>query len=1007
MTSNMLKVIVLLSQAITAVAMGVFMQGHAFAQTAASTPAKTPEAKSGDLEEVVVTGIRASLEKSLDIKKNASVVLDSINALELGRFPDADVADSLSHLPGVTITRTTGGEGARITVRGLGPAYNLITLNDRILATDDDGRELAFDVLPSEIISGADVLKSAQASAMEGSIGGTVNLRTASPFDNLGFHGGVHAEETYNQMSHLRGTRFSAFASNTDADRALGFLIGLVHSEDNVRTDSLNAFSQFQPQTVSPDPGLGAYTLDQGAAPCCITFGSIFDKKKRDAVSGSIEWRPTSDFKLVADGLFTRLRDPQIGYNQSYYFASDPTGSLWSNLTLKNGQLVGLTSSTFQPEIVNNTTNRVVDTSLFGLKASWNVNDKLHFVGDVYRSKASRPEGGADTFVTAGLVSNQPVAQDTLIFTEIPNSLPSINVLVPPTQLGLTACPQGTASATTPGQCSYTALMNSGFLNNNKYWSTHYVGLNGYSVEDQVTGFTLDGDYKVESGWMTKILFGIGGSRREKNRVDSSNDWTNGSSQYNTLYNTFGCNVQCTPYSFGSQGFNVISMVNPPNFMQGAGGSYTTTLPQINAAQLFAFLKSLDGKLNPNNCTQPVAVPPNTTPPLSSSVDCAGQPFNYANSLPQPNAFNSYSVTEKTTSAYGELQFAGTNWSGNVGLRLVHTVTTAATHVAIPTALWAISDVGSTVGYTVIYSTNKPVSTTTSYTIPLPSLNINYWLKPEEVQLRIGLAQTMSRPTLNYLAPTSQNGAINGTATLNYNGTSGLRPIKSSQADISIEWYYQPHDSLTAALFTKRLRDDIYTRFDDQVNLGTLKYVGGPPGTPGVVGTPFLWTVSAPINAITSNYYGIELAWQHLLDNGFGAHVQYTYTKSSSGAVNGVPPTTLSVGLLYEKGPISTDLNWDYAASYSVASSTEIAVWPAIQSPYKWLTASAHYKFTKEFQVYLEGKNLTNSVARTYLNGNPYEPWANGQQVGQSVSGVGTGYTAYGRFFTLGASYQF
>ena len=160
--------------------------------------------------------MRASLEKSLSVKRDATVVLDSINAEELGRFPDADVADSLEHLPGITIDRTTGGEGIHVNVRGLGPQYNITTLNNRILATDDDSRDLAFDVLPSEIISGADVLKSTQAAALEGSIGGTVNLRTASPFENPGFHGGVHAEGNDNTMSDLRGSKFSAFIEDTN-----------------------------------------------------------------------------------------------------------------------------------------------------------------------------------------------------------------------------------------------------------------------------------------------------------------------------------------------------------------------------------------------------------------------------------------------------------------------------------------------------------------------------------------------------------------------------------------------------------------------------------------------------------------------------------------------------------------------------------------------------------------------------------------------------------------------
>jgi len=181
-------------------------------------------------------------------------------------------------LPGITIERTTGGEGIHVNVRGLGPQYNITTLNNRILATDDDSRDLAFDVLPSEIISGADVLKSSQASALEGSIGGTVNLRTASAFDNPGFHGGVHAEGNDNDMSKLKGSKFSAFISDTNDDRTLGFLLGAVHSDTKIRTDSLNAYNQniYGPTTYPFTDPNGAPIA---ATPCCITFGSIFDDR--------------------------------------------------------------------------------------------------------------------------------------------------------------------------------------------------------------------------------------------------------------------------------------------------------------------------------------------------------------------------------------------------------------------------------------------------------------------------------------------------------------------------------------------------------------------------------------------------------------------------------------------------------------------------------------------------------------------------------------------------------
>jgi TonB-dependent receptor len=972
------------------------------AAPAAETTAANANANSPELQEITVTGIRASLEKSLEIKKDASVVLDSINATEMGRFPDADVADSLEHLPGITIDRTTGGEGIHVNVRGLGPQYNITTLNNRILASDDDSRDLAFDVLPSEVISGADVLKSTQASALEGSIGGTVNLRTASPFDSPGFHGGVHAEGNDNDMSKLKGSKFSAFVSDTNDGGTLGFLLGAVHSDTKIRTDSLNAYNQniYGPTTFPFDDPNGAPIA---ATPCCITFGSIFDEKKRDALSGSLEWHPNSELKVVADGLWTHLNDPQVGYNESYYFAApDTIGSTWSNPVVKNGVVTGVQVNDFQPEMVNNTVDRVVTTSVFGLNVEWKPTDKLTFTADGYHSTANRPEGGADTFVTAGLVSNTNNAPDTLILTDLPNSLPSLNVLVPPSQLGLSACPKGTASATSAGSCSYTALMNSGALNNNNYWSTHYVGLNGYSVHDQITGFTLDGKYDAGANWFDKILFGAGFSNRAKERTDISNDWTNGSGQYGTLYLTQGCPVQCNPYSFGSQGFNVVSMVSLPNFMQGAGGSYPSTLPRLNAGQLLAFLKSLDGLPNPFFCT---------------SLPCS-QPFDFSQTLPQPNPYNSYDVTEKTFSMYGEMTFAGTNWGGNLGLRIVRTNTTASTAIAAPVSLWTPSDTNSsTETWNVQYAAGRNSDTKGQYTIPLPSANFNYWVVPGKVQLRAAAAETMSRPDLNELAPTSSNNASNGQPQLSYGGTAGLKPIKATQLDFSAEWYYRPHSALTAALFGKKIRDDIYTGTLTNVNLGTIACVGGPPGSAGATCTPFPWTITEPANGAKSTFYGIELAWQHIMDNGFGVHMQYTRTENKSydqngnsiGAINAVPPMTLSAGLLYEKGPISADVNWDYAASYQYACNqcTEVPGWPAVSSPFQWLTATFHYKFTKEFQVYVEGKNLTDSIARTYLNGNPLLPWAPGQSVGQSASGVGAGFSAYGRTYTVGASYQF
>jgi len=447
-------------------------------------------------------------------------------------------------------------------------------------------------------------------------------------------------------------------------------------------------------------------------------------------------------------------------------------------------------------------------------------------------------------------------------------------------------------------------------------------------------------------------------------------------------------------------------MVNIPHFMQGAGGSYPKMLPQLNVAQLLAFLQSLNGKPNPGACLNNVCAQPS---------DFA--PFDYSLTLPQVNPYNSYAVTEKTANFYVEQTFATGNWSGNLGVRVVRTETTAATASAVPTALWAsqASLSSSTPTWTVLYGASQPIGANGNYTLALPSLNLAYWVLPQTLQARLSVAQTMARPNLSELAPTSSNNAINGTPQLDYNGTAGLQPIKANQADLSIEWYYGPHSALTAAVFYKKLKDDIYSAVQSNVDLGTLQYTGGPPGT--VPGVPFPWTVTAPANGVQSTYSGIELTWQHILENGFGTRMQYTATRTRSydqfgnfvGSINAAPPTTWSISLIYEKGPLSADVTWDHQSSYTYACNqcTEVPGWPAISDAFDWVTASVHYAFGRGFEVYAEGKNLSNSIARTYLNGNPYLPWAPGQNVGASESGVGIGYSAYGRTYALGLAYRY
>jgi outer membrane receptor protein involved in Fe transport len=140
-----------------------------------------------------------------------------------------------------------------------------------------------------------------------------------------------------------------------------------------------------------------------------------------------------------------------------------------------------------------------------------------------------------------------------------------------------------------------------------------------------------------------------------------------------------------------------------------------------------------------------------------------------------------------------------------------------------------------------------------------------------------------------------------------------------------------------------------------------------------------------------------------------GTHLAALPGERLRGAHAAAPPTTFSVSAIYDKAPLSADVTYDHQSSYTFYCSqcTEVPGWPAISDAFEWVTASVHYKFGKGFEAFLQGKNLTNSITRTYLNSNPLLPWAPGQLVGASTSGVGAGYSAYGRTYELGIAYQF
>ena len=886
--------------------------GVATAQGTAPEPAPAAANSAVELEEIVVFGVRASLTQSRDIKRESSVVQDSIVAEDLGRFPDANVADSLSHIPGITLQRTRGGEGQFINVRGLGPAYSIVTLNDRILATDGDGREFAFDVLPAEVIHGADVYKSSQASQIEGSIGGLVNLTSARPLANPGRHGSLTAEGDYNDLSENTGYKLTGVFSDTYADDTVGVLFSAVYSDTEVRSDAVHEFyiTPDQPGSIDAN-GDGEISADESdlLGLCCTSFGARIQQRERSAITGAVQWEPTDALKFTLDGLFTRLDAPTFGYHQSYYvedtILDESTGRhRWSNVSIRDHWVTDMTVAELIPEASTVTEYRVVDTSQFGLKGEWQATERLGFNADVYYSRSERDSGGKDTFVVSGVAGDH-----TGRVHMNRNALPDISVTLE------------------DGRDLATAL--AGRELGNADYGLHYIGLSGTDVADEVTGATLAG--KFDLGWraLTALDFGVSSTLRKKTRDTIENDTNGGSCQYCNMYGT----------TFESLGSEVVRTLNLPNFMRNAGGQYPQQFVSFDVKNYLNALRALDG---------------------TEYTDANGdiQVFDSSLTRPEFNPVQSYDVEEDTTALYLQANFEGSQWFANAGLRWISTDTTARTAINRIVSVVDPTPEIPTSSPDVTYSEAEPLKQKGSYDKLLPSLNIGYWVQPE-LLVRFAAAQVISRPSLNQLAPTAVDNTLDRTFAIYYDGAADLEPTEADQLDLSVEWYFDDHSIVNAALFWKDISNFITYTLDENVDIGVVGQIRVPP-----VEQPILYDVSRPINGDNADVMGLELGVQHFFPNGFGFRASYTYTDSTAyidgrdvGQLEGVSESAWSAALIYEDPRWSAQLAADYSGDY-VEVTDAVGGRSQIAEPITWVTASVAYQLTDAITLSLEGRNL-------------------------------------------------
>jgi TonB-dependent receptor len=299
----------------------------AFAASAAAqapAPAKpaAATANGAPVQEIVVTGFRSSLQKALVGKRNSAISEDTILAEDIGKFPDLNLSESIQRIPGVAITRD-GGEGRQISVRGLGPQFTRVRINGmEALATTGSsdasggvnrGRNFDFNVFASDLFNSITVEKTAAASTEEGSLGATVDLLTARPFDYRKFAASASVMGDYNDLAKTTSPRVAGMVTDTWADGKVGLLLSAAYShrkydEDGSSTVRWATGNAFSPGFLSAPAGTSLAAVNAAYHPRFPRYEAYHYDQERLGLTGSLQLQPTDHTRVTIDALYADFK---------------------------------------------------------------------------------------------------------------------------------------------------------------------------------------------------------------------------------------------------------------------------------------------------------------------------------------------------------------------------------------------------------------------------------------------------------------------------------------------------------------------------------------------------------------------------------------------------------------------------------------------------------------------------------------------------------------------------
>ena len=933
-----------------------------------------------NLEEIVVTGLIGSLQRNLDMKREAAGVVDVITSEDIGKFPDSNVAASLQRVPGVSIQRAgTRGEPEGITVRGFGGDFNETLYDGRRISTAAGGRSVDFSTVGADFVGSLTVMKTPDVTLSSSSIGATVNIAYPKPLDSSGTRFVASLAGTEQDEAGSIQPSGGLLFSTTFAEDTMGFLADAIYTkrETDTNRDFVSGWEggKFAPcqMTATCNPGdlddadktiVGWWQQQYGAEQSQVTD---------ERIDGRIafQWKPSEDTLLTIDDNFSRQKIETNTYGFGLWFGLNDLRSVQLD---GNGTVTDYRQAGTPMDLNGGTEHRERRTNQAGINLKHSFSDAFSIDADAsYAKSEQNPSGGGFDGADIGYGGTLGFNMGVRVVGDSSDHIPEMT----------TYGPNGDTS---------------------RYLDPTIIGSHVLVRTLQENSDTLK-QARVKLTW-----------KEENVRVDAGLSWLDDNFTLQNS-NTFANNFWQAYGGYGPPSGRTSGLVVPSSLYRGTistsgfipGFSGASSLPPgllvYSPYDLYGFLEGLgdpwtqqiNGFNYPGNGVG--------TPTLANSLAAcaAANPpalCNYHGSLDlalDPGSIQD--ISEQTwalfLSAHFDTELGSKPFHVTAGIRRESTDVSSSGVGRVPIAL-TVNPADPTL-LTTTFSATQPITTDSDYSFLLPSIDMKLELT-EAWHLRFDASRTLTRPQINFLTPVLNVASIPRVGALTATGGSpALKPYLSDNLDLAVEWYYGRNAYFSVDAFVKDVTNFIVQGTQRQ----TINDVIDP-----TTGLPAMYTVSQRVNGPDATVNGWEIAWQHVFgDSGFGFNANATFVDtnrpydrtdiSQSGfAITGLADSANLVAFFDKYGfEARVAANWrdEYLLQFGQnQNNSAFGAEPTFVNSSLQIDLSTSYDITDKFNVYFEALNVTNETLSTH-----------GRFDNQMLD-----VFAYGRRYALGARFR-